>query len=183
MYSFRPKQVIQHPSTPGNCLERWWHCNSGLLQKPFEDRSWFQRVTCRDHWRWSLATCHLKQKINPNNNVLYIIIVVGCSENWMSSECSFLDYHHNHSSKKHPFLLHQAKVRRLSLHTSLKIAQQAIQCHLSHILSESSCDCPYLSPLPPPCFCKMTPNPPHFYVLDAQTTSICHASQHQSHSE
>ena len=40
----------------------------------------------------------------------------------------------------------------------------------------------YISSLPPPPFYRPTPNHPHSYAPDAQTTSVCHASRHPPHS-
>ena len=55
-------------------------------------------------------------------------------------------------------------------------------CHPSHLLSKSSYSSPYISPLPPLYFYRLTPNHPHSYAPDAQATSICHASPHPPHS-
>ena len=41
-HSSRPQPVIQNPSIPWNCLERRWRCNVEVLQKPFEEGSWFR---------------------------------------------------------------------------------------------------------------------------------------------
>ena len=76
-----------------------------------------------------------------------------------------------------------------SLPTAMNIAHsaatQAISCHLSHTLPKSFCPCPHISssPLSHSHFYRPTPNHPHFYTPNVQTTSICHVSLHQPHSE
>ena len=47
---------------------------------------------------------------------------------------------------------------------------------LLHTLAKSSCPYPYSSPPPPPHFYRPTPNHPHSYAPDVQTTSICHTT-------
>ena len=51
-----------------------------------------------------------------------------------------------------------------------------LTCHHSTFF----CLC-YILPSPPLYFSKPTPNPPHSYALDAETISICHASQSSLH--
>ena len=78
----------------------------------------------------------------------------------------------------------------MSLHIFLNTAH--LVCKLPkqfHVIiyiilpSNSSCLCPYTSPLQPPHFYKPTPNHSHSYIPDAQTILICHASPSHPQSE
>ena len=62
-------------------------------------------------------------------------------------------------------------------------ANQAQPYHSLHILSKSSYPYPYISPLPPPHFYRLTPNHLHSYFPHVQTTSIYHTSPPQLRSE
>ena len=55
---------------------------------------------------------------------------------------------------------------------SIQAATQAISCHFSHTLPKSSCSYPHISPLPTPplYFYRLTPNHPHLYAPNVQTT-------------
>ena len=71
-----------------------------------------------------------------------------------------------------------------SLNTSLNIAH--LGCNPRNFMSSFThslkffCPCTHISPWQPPDFYRSTPNHPH---LDVLSTSICHASPHQPHSE
>ena len=54
----------------------------------------------------------------------------------------------------------------------IQAADQTIPCRSSHIFPKPFCPCPYISPLPPPHFYRLTPNHLHSYAPDAYTVSI-----------
>ena len=116
------------------------------------------------------------------------------------SECSQVSWNNlmfiiniiiTHSFLKCPSVPCQARVRCLPHEVPPHIPEycpfrlQPKQFHvIFHALSiRSYCPCPHISLPPPPHFHRRAYNKPHLSAPNVQTTSICHTSPHQPHSE
>ena len=140
-----------------------WHCYSKELNSCVASSPVTMAVTPLVHsidgdidiLRIGLKICNIRQ------NCTTIIIYHTCSQTLSS-----LHYHH-HLFWKCPLLPWILPIQHVN---------QALSCHLLHILSMSSYPCPHISPLLPPHFYRLTPNHLCSYVPHAQTPSIYHVS-------